>query len=90
MNLDSQSAQSIGQQWLDRQCEDQYAIQNIQSRYSQQYNFAYSSSGLNYDSNRAKEYAVNQIRYMSRCGDLFRQMARRVDFSTQANHFLGN
>lgn len=72
LNLDSSSATSIGQQWLDRGCEDQYAVQNIQSRYSQEYNFAYSTSGLNYSSNRAKEYAINQIRYMSRCGDLFR------------------
>lgn len=72
LNLDNQAAQSIGQQWLDRQCEDQYTIQNIQSRYSQQYSFAYSSSGLNYDSNRAKEYAVNQVRNMTRCGDLLR------------------
>lgn len=72
LNLSSSDSESIGRQWLDRQCEDQYAIQNIQSRYAQQYNFAYSSSGLNYNSARAKEYAVNQIRYMSRCGDLFR------------------
>lgn len=72
LNLTSQDASSVGLRWLDRQCEDQYTIQGIQSRYTQEYTFAYSSSGLNYDSNRAKEYAVNKVKYMTRCGDLFR------------------
>lgn len=72
LDLSSQESETLGRQWLERgYCEDANGVKTIAAQYQREYRFAYSSNGLNYDSVRAKEYALSHIRNMSRCSDLF-------------------
>jgi hypothetical protein len=72
-NDDAATAVAAARTWNERgYCGDAGLVQQIQASYQQQYQFAYGSNGLNYDSARAKQYAIAQIYGMTRCSDLFR------------------
>lgn len=71
LDLTGTEAARIAREWIDRgYCEDANGVQAIASQYKRDFDFAYSSGGLNYDRARAKEYALSRVRGMSRCGDL--------------------
>jgi hypothetical protein len=73
LNLASNVATALAQQWIDRgNCEDINGVHAVTDRFRSEFEFAISSNGLNYDSVRAKDYALSKTRRLSVCGDLFR------------------
>lgn len=73
LDLTSADSANLARNWIDRgYCEDERGIQVIAERYRTEYNFAYSSGGLNYNAPQAKQYALSRIRNMTACGDLLR------------------
>jgi len=73
MNDNAADAVSGARVWNERgYCGDIRLIENIKAEYARQYGFAYSGSGLNYNSAQAKDYALSAVRNMTSCGDLLR------------------
>ncbi len=73
LNLGSSESAILARSWIDRPyCEDTEGINSLAVTYKKEYDFAYSTGGLNYGSSQAKEYALNKIRRLSRCGDLLK------------------
>lgn len=71
LGLSPVATAQLGREWLQRtQCENASVVQRIASRYRAEFEYAYSR--LQYDSVRAKDYALVRVRPMSVCGDLFR------------------
>jgi hypothetical protein len=48
------------------------AAQNLKAEYARRYQFVCSGSGLNYNSQNAKAYAIGALRNMTPCADLLK------------------
>ena len=73
MNDNTSDSVAGARAWNERgYCGDVQTAENIKAEYARQYGFAYSGSGLNYNSAQAKEYALNYVRGMTSCGDLLK------------------
>jgi hypothetical protein len=73
--LNGGSSESIraAKVWNERgYCGDMGVVTQLKMQYRKEYDFAYSGSGLNMGSSEAKQYALSQLRYLTRCADLLR------------------